>query len=45
MFVTAILCALLGFADDYTKLMQAPLAGAAGAHQARGHGAIIVLLW
>ncbi len=34
-FGVAIACALLGFADDYIKLVQAPLAGFAGADEAR----------
>ena len=36
-FGAAVACALLGFADDYTKIVKPPLAGAAGAHQAGRH--------
>ena len=37
-FGAAIACALLGFADDYTKIVRRRSARATGAHQARSHG-------
>ena len=36
-FGVAVACAAVGFADDYTKIVKPPLAGAARAHQADRH--------
>ena len=44
-FGAAIACALLGFADDYTKIIKRRSLGLRGAHEARRDVAISLGLW